>query len=128
MGFSDLDPVEQDMGLRCEDMGPDELVTYIKTFQEAYGRHLAVDGMIERSVFKGMKRIYGDKTAGLIVKWVFYKYKGLYQGDVVTFTKFAKGRKWWVDQMHQEMQAAQRKDDVKTASRVGVGTKRLSDL
>lgn len=128
MAFRDQDPVEQVMGLRCEDMGPDELVTYIKTFQEAYGRHLAVDGMIERSVFKGMKRIYGEQTAGLIVKWVFYKYKGVYQGDVVTFTKFAKGRKWWVDMMHQEMQAAQAKETPRTASRVGVGSKRLSDL
>lgn len=116
------------MGVRCEDMTPEQLVTYIKTYQEAYGRHLAVDGQIERAVFRGMKRIYGEATAGLIVKWVFYKYKGLHQGDVVTFTKFAKGRKWWVDMMHQEMQAAQRKEESKTSSRVGVGSKRLSDL
>ena len=127
MVFSDQDPVEQEMGIRCEDMSPDELVTYIKTYQGAFDRHLAVDGLIERSVFKGMKRIYGEKTAGLIVKWVFYKYKGVYAGDVITFTKFAKGRKWWVDQMHQEMQVAQRKEESRPADRA-VGARKLSSL
>ena len=126
--FDDLDPIEEDMGIACQDMTPEQLVTYIKTYQGAFDRHLAVEGNIERSVFRSMKKIYGDKTAGLIVKWVFYKHKGMYRGEVVTFTSFAKGRKWWVDLMHQEMQAAQRKASPKKASHAGVGSKRLSDL
>lgn len=128
MSFSDKDPVEQDMGLRVEEMTPAELVTYIKTYQEAFERHMAVEGFIERSVFKSMQRIYGQATAGQIVKWVFYKYKGVWRNEVVGFTSFAKGRKWWVDMMYQEMQAQQRKEAVPTASRVAVGSFKLSDL
>lgn len=128
MAFSDLDPLEQDMGVRCEDMNPQQLVTYIKDYQHAFGHELAVEGFIERSVFKSMQNIYGKATAGLIVKWVFYKYHGLYAGETVTFTAFAKGRKWWVDKMHQEMQEAQRKERPSTASRVAVGAFKLSDL
>jgi glutathione peroxidase-family protein len=128
MAFSDPSPLEQDMNVLCENMSPEQLVTYIKDYQLAYGRQLAVQGDAERSVFKSMKRIYGEKTAGQIVKWVFYKHRGVWKGEVVVFFSFSKGRKWWTDLMHQEMQAAQRKETVKKTSRVGVGSKRLSDL
>lgn len=127
MAFTDPDPIEQQMGLRCEDMTPDELVAYIRTYQNAFDRRMAVEGTVERKVFEGMKRIYGEKTAGQIVKWAFYKYKGIWKGDVVVFTSFSKGRKWWVDMMYQELQAALRKETT-SASRVGIGSKRLSDL
>lgn len=128
MSFSDKDPIEEMMSLRVEEMTPGELVTYIKTYQEAFDRRMAVEGMIERSIFKSMQRIYGAATAGQIVKWAFYKYHGVYGGEVITFTSFTKGRKWWVDKMHQEMQAAQRKETAKSPSRVGVGAQRLSAL
>lgn len=126
--FSDLDPLEQDMGLRCEDMTPQELVTYIKAYQHAFGREMAVEGFIERSIFKSMQKIYGQATAGKIVKWVFYRYHGVYAGEPVTFTAFTKGRKWWVDKMHLEMQDAIRKEKPASASRVSVGAMKLSDL
>jgi len=128
MAFTDLDPVEQQMSLRVEDMTPNELVTYIKTYQEAFDRKMAVEGFIERSVFKSMQKIYGQATAGQIVKWVFYRYHGIWNGEVVGFTSFSKGRKWWVDKMHQEMQERQRKETAKPAERVGIGAMRLSDL
>lgn len=126
--FSDPDPVEEQMNLRVEEMSPNELVTYIKTYQEAFGRRMAVEGYIERSVFASMQRIYGKETAGQIVKWVMYKYHGVWRSEVVSFTSFSKGRKWWVDMMHQEMQERQRKEAAKPAERVAVGATRLSDL
>lgn len=128
MAFSDKDPLEEEMGVRCEDMSVDELVSYIKRYHAAFDRSIAIDGHPERAVFKGMKRIYGEKTAGLIVKWVFYHYKGLYRGDVVTPLSFAKGRKWWVDMMHQEMQQRQRRDESRPAVKVtqGSGAQRIS--
>lgn len=127
MAFGDTDPLEEQMGIRCEDMSPEQLVSYIKAYQEAFGVTLAVEGYQERAIFGAMQRTYGQKTAGKIVKWVFYKYHGLIDGKRVTFTSFAKGRKWWVDKMHVEMQGAERRQ-VETASRVSVGSKRLSDL
>lgn len=127
MSFNDPDPLEQDMGIMCADMSPEQLVSYIKAYQEAFGVSLAVEGYQERAIFGSMQRTYGAKTAGKIVKWVFYKYHGLQDGQRVSFTSFSKGRKWWVDKMHIEMQGAERRQ-VETASRVSVGSKRLSDL
>lgn len=128
MAFSDPDPIEQDMNLRVEEMTPQELVTYIKTYQEAFDRRMAVEGFIERSVLKSLQKIYGQQDAGRIVKWVMYKYHGVYRGEVVGFTAFSKGRKWWVDMMHQEMQERLRKEAEKPRERVGVGARRLSEL
>lgn len=128
MAFSDPDPLEADMKLRVEEMTPNELVTYIKRYQEAFGRNMAVEGKIERAVLGSMQRIYGQATAGQIVKWVMYRYHGVYRNEVVKFTDFAKGRKWWVDMMHQEMQERVRKESSRPAERVGVGAMRLSDL
>lgn len=128
MAFTDTDPLEDDMGVRCEDMTPDQLVSYIKSYQEAFGLNLKIDGLPERSVFKGMQRIYGQQDTGRIVKWVFYKYKGRYDGEPVRHLSFAKGRKWWVDKMHLEMQDALRKDAARTAAPIGLGVVSLLDL
>ena len=117
-----MDPLEQDMGVRCEDMNPDQLVSYIKSYQEAFGLILPVDGMPERGVFRGMQRIYGPRDAGLIVKWVFYRYKGRYDGEPVRFFSFAKGRKWWVDKMRRSSP----KTYSDAAARMGVRS--LADL
>lgn len=128
MAFTDDDPLEQDMGIRCEDMTPDQLVAYIKSYQAAFGLNLPVDGLPERSVFKGMQRIYGRRDAGNIVKWVFYKYKGRYAGEPVRYQSFAKGRKWWVDKMHLEMQDEMRRAASTTASGSSLGVVSLLDL
>lgn len=128
MSFNDTDPLEKDMRVRCEDMDVYQLIDYIRRYQKAFGRELAIEGHQEPSIFKGMKRIYGEKTAGLIVKWVFYRYHGVYKGEVVKFTDFAKGRKWWVDMMHQEMQAAQRREESRQAAPVTAGFASLADI
>lgn len=127
MAFSDMDPLEEDMGVRCEDMTPDQLVSYIKSYQEAFGLNLPVDGLPERSVFKGMQRIYGQ-DAGRIVKWVFYAHKGRYQGEAVRYQSFAKGRKWWVDKMYLEMQEALAKQDSRRYTGATLGGPGLLDL
>lgn len=129
MAFKDEDPLEQDMGVRCEDMNPDQLVAYIKSYQEAFGLNLPVDGMPERGIFRGMQRIYGT-DAGLIVKWVFYKYKGRWEGEPVRYQSFAKGRKWWVDKMYVEMQQQQKRESSRPAdkARRSLGVVSLLDL
>lgn len=118
------------MGVRCQDMTTDQLVAYIKSYQEAFGLTLHIDGMPERSVFRGMQRIYGPADAGLIVKWVFYRYKGRYEGEPVRHLSFAKGRKWWVDKMHLEMQEELRRcaPATYTAATATLGVRSLADL
>jgi hypothetical protein len=127
VAFSDVDPLEEDMGVRCEDMNPDQLVSYIKSYQEAFNLNLRIDGLPERSVFKAMQRVYGA-DAGLIVKWVFYKYKGRYDNEPIRHLSFAKGRKWWVDKMHLEMQEELRRESSRTSEHAGLGTVSLLDL
>ena len=130
MAFSDTDPLEEDMGVRCEDMTPDQLVAYIKSYQEAFGLNFPVEGLPERSVFKAMQRLYGKREAGLIVKWVFYKHHGRWEGEPVRYQSFAKGRRWWVDKMYAELQDDLRRSTPKSyaAAAAEFGMRSLSDL
>ena len=129
MAFTDEDPLEQDMGVRCEDMSPDQLVAYVKSWQGAFGLDVRIDGHPERAVFRGMRRIYGQRDAGLIVKWVFYKHRGRREdGSPVTPLSFAKGRKWWVDRMHLEMQEHMRRATPAAYQGATLGGRGLLDL
>lgn len=107
--FLDSDPIEQDMGVCVEEMSPDQLVAYLKTYHAAYGLDMAVEGHQERAVFRSLQKIYGKVDAGRIVKWVTYTHKGRWEGSPVRFSSFCKARKWWVDIMHMEMQEHLRK-------------------
>lgn len=115
--FEDADPIESDMGVTVEEMTPDQLVTYFKTYHAAYGLDLAVEGHQERAIFRSMQKIYGQRTAGRIVKWVTYTHKGRWEGQPVRFASFCKARKWWVDMMHLEMQDGLRKADAVSVRR-----------
>ena len=117
--FLDPDPIEQDMGLPVEEMNPDQLVAYLKTYHAAYGLDMAVEGHQERAIFRSMQNIYGQRTAGRIVKWVTYTHKGRWDGQPVRFASFCKARKWWVDMMHMEMQDSLRKADATATRRSG---------
>lgn len=93
------------MGVRVEKMSPDQLVCYFQeSLKDAQGISSAVDGIRERSVFRGLQNTYGKVDAGRIVKWAFYRYNGKWDGEIVGFFSFTKGRKWWTDRMHHEMQ------------------------
>jgi hypothetical protein len=126
--FMDEDPLEQDMGVRCEGMTPEQLVAYVKTYQAAFGLHLPVIGLPERSVFKGMQRIYGAAEAGLIVKWVFWRHRGRWDGEPVRHLSFSKGRKWWVDKMYLEMQEERRRSEPRAYEAATLGGRGLLDL
>lgn len=128
MAFSDNDPLEDDMGVRCQDMTPDQLVAYIKSYQQAFGLNLRVEGLKERAVFRGLQRIYGKDNAGLIVKWAFYHHKGRFRDEPIGFFMFSKGNKWWTDKLYLEMQEEQAKARQRTATGVSLGITSLADL
>ncbi len=128
MAFSDTDPLEEDMGVRCEDMTPNQLLRYVVTYQRAFGIVVKVDGPPENSVFRAMQRIYGQRDAGLIVKWVFYKHRGRHRDEYVTPLSFAKGSRWWVDKMYFEMQEAVRRSDPRHYQDATLGGRGLLDL
>ena len=128
MAFTDEDPLEHDMGVRCEDMTPNQLIAYVVSYQGAFGVNIKVDGPPEHSVFKAMQRIYGKRDAGLIVKWVFYKHRGRHRDEYVTPLSFAKGSRWWVDKMYFEMQEALRGSDPARYQGATLGGPGLLDL
>ena len=128
MAFLDDDPLEQDMGVRCEDMTPNQLLGYVVSYQRAFGVNIKVDGPPEHAVFKSMQRIYGQRDAGLTVKWVFYKHRGRHRGEYVTPLSFAKGSRWWVDKMCFEMQDAVRKSNPRHYQDANLGGRGLLDL
>jgi hypothetical protein len=128
VSFSDADPLEQDMGVMCQNMNPDQLVAYIKSYQEAFGLNLKVDGFKERGVFRGLQKLYGQQEAGRIVKWAFYHYKGHFRNEPVGFFMFSKGNKWWTDKLHMEVQQEMTKSDGRSYQGATLGVRSLSDL
>lgn len=119
MSFQDLDPLEKHLNKSVYEMTAEDLVTYIKTYMSTvYGLQLMVDPSVprERAVFKGLKTVYGD-DAGLIVKWVFWKYQGKYDGEFVHYFNFQRSRKWWTDLMYQEAQLQLQKESKSVATR-----------
>lgn len=131
MAFTDPDPLEQQMGVLCEDMAPKNLLDYVVQYHRAFGTRLAVDGPPEISVFRCMQRVYGKRDAGLIVKWVFYNHRGQWRGEKVTPLSFSKGRRWWVDRMHVEMQEELRRCDRRghgDGDGGGLGVRNLASL
>ena len=130
MSFADTDPLEDDMGIRCENMTPDQLVAYIKAYQDAFGFNLKVEGAKERGVFRGLQRVYGVENAGRIVKWAFYHHKGKFRDEIINFFHFSKGNKWLTDKFYLELQQATAKEH-SAADRfqgASLGVTRLSDL
>lgn len=127
--FSDTDPLEEDMGVRCEDMTPDQLVAYIKSYQGiVYNLELKVEGMKERSVFRGLQRLYGHQDAGRIVKWAFYHHRGRFRDEPIGFFLFTKGNKWFTDKLYSELQEEMRKETSRTYQGASLGVRSLSDL
>jgi len=128
VAFADNDPLEDDMGVRCENMNPDQLVAYIKSYQQAFGLNLKVDGFKERGVFRGLQKLYGQQEAGRIVKWAFYHYRGQFRAEPIGFFMFSQGNKWWTDKLHMEVQQEMAKSDSATYRGASLGVRSLSDL
>lgn len=103
-----MDPIEEYLGKWTVDMTRWELISYLKHAMLAlYGFELAAEGRSEPGIMERLQETYGARDAGLIVKWVVWKHfcrDSVNPGQYIKFTSFAKGRKWWVDIMHAEMQ------------------------
>lgn len=125
MSFSDPDPLEKYLNKLVTEMTAEDLISYIKTYMSTvYELELVIDPSIprERSVFRALKKTYGE-DAGLIVKWVFWKYKGKVEDRYVNFFDFQKSRKWWTDLMYQELQLQQQKEKKKEKTWAGFATR-----
>lgn len=103
--FDDPDPIEEEMGVKVEQMSPDQLIAYLKRCVEVlHGVRMVVGSdNKERFVFQGLRNQY-KLDAGRIVKWVVTTHQARDDGKIVGFFSFTKARKWWLDKMYSEMQ------------------------
>ena len=111
-----------------------ELVSYLKlSMRQRHGISLPVDGNQERSVMAGLKRLYGP-DAGNIIKWCLHRYNGVVDqgkmaGQVVTYTTFSRGMKWFTDRLYAELQQHRRHEaERQRLQRSAAGLSKLSDL
>jgi hypothetical protein len=105
--FLSIDPIEELIGKLTVDMTDWDLIAYLKHAMMAlYGFDMPVQGRAEPSIMQCLQSTYGQQDAGLIIKWVRWKYDlrdCANPGQYIKFTSFAKGRRWWTDMMHAEM-------------------------
>lgn len=106
--FLSEDPIETYLSKRVEVMHDWDLISYLQQAMKAlYGIEMRVEGKMEPAIMQCLQRTYGQAEAGRIVKWVVFRYfcrDSANPGQYVKFTSFAKGRRWWTDMMHAEMQ------------------------
>lgn len=109
--FLSKDQVENTMGLSVTEMDHNDLVNYFKHMQRRVNGFrmsmvLADFVIAERFLIDQ----YGQPSAGRIVKWLFYRYKGKVtikgETELATMRSFNAKNKWWVDQLDFEQQQA----------------------
>lgn len=135
MAFLDPDPLEDEMGVRVEDMNADQLVGYLKDYQQGLnGLTLKLSGVAEFKRMQWLIEIYGQPDAGRIVKWTYWKHRGRWASkrtyaDVIRHARFNAKMKWWVDIMHTEMQEQiNRENNAPKTSAAAVGFSTIRDL
>ena len=102
--FSDIDPVEEIIGKPVQEMNEAELLQYLTTYVSAlYDLDMKLDGLKERSIFKGLKSLYGPQ-AGLIVKWAMFRHEGKKGEEILSPFDFTRGMKWYTDKLYTELQ------------------------
>lgn len=110
MAFTTPDPLEQDMSVLVEDMTADQLVNYLREYQEQLNDvRIAISGYPETARMKWLIETYGQPDAGRIIKWTYWCHRGKWTGrdgkqEFIKPMRFNAKMKWWVDEMHSEMQ------------------------
>ena len=115
-----LDPIEEELGKRLEEMKPHELVRYIHIHQkEVHEVELASSPQADLATMKAFQRDYGPERAGAILRDLFIKGGGkakvTREEELLTVRHFSKGLRWWTDKVDIRLQSAGKADrDVAT--------------
>lgn len=134
--FTDLDPIELEMGKRVELMDERELFDYFAAWYTGlFAVSLPQDRVRELSMFKRMKTVYKGE-AGKIIKWVFFKYKGEWtnqKGKTIRIKTnwWGSREKHWHDTMLDELReeiAKERKTSKSKQSGEPTGFKTAADF
>lgn len=107
----DLDPIERLMDKPVTQMGPAELVSYVKTYQrEVHGIDMPTDELIDRKIMEAFINRYPEGMAGKIVQHLMLVHQGRKGSSLVTPTVFSKGMKWWTDTLYMEVQERDKRE------------------
>lgn len=123
--FTDMDEFELAQGQRSQVMDPKGLLAYVEhLYRTNLSRTVATDPVKETSIFKKLKDTYKGE-AGLLVKWVFWKYKGKHptENETITIAFFASGNKWIHDKMINELRGRmelEEKESSQISGRAGI--------
>lgn len=106
-----LDPIEEELGKRLEDMKPHELVRYIAIHQkEVHEVELSGSPQADLATMRAFQRDYGPERAGAILRDLFLKGGGkakvARQEELLTVRHFSKGLRWWTDKVDIRLQTA----------------------
>ncbi len=109
--FVSRDQIENTLGMSVTEMDHNELVNYFKNQQRrinGFRMSMVLADFVIAEKF--LIDQYGQPSAGRIVKWLFYRYKGKItikgETDLATLRSFNAKNKWWVDQLDFEQQKA----------------------
>ena len=83
--------------------GKELLQYFVRRFQETFGFAYVVEWVKEIAVMKSFKRRFGPES-GPMIKLLFDKYGGKWNGKPVSVTTFSKGSKWIQDMLNTEIQ------------------------
>lgn len=101
--FLDLDPLEEHLNLPVSQMDNRTLFKYTELYHLMSFEHSLKDcyPMAFRRI-QWLRQNY-DSQAGDLIKWVWYRYDGLKDGQKFTFSWFTDKQMWWVRRLQGEM-------------------------
>jgi hypothetical protein len=133
VSFLDQDPVEEDMGLRVEDMTSDQLAVYFKEQMKAINDIDVSLGLVDFAIMKNfLVGKYRQPNAGRILKWLFFRHKGKVtihgERQVASTRIFVEKLKWMIDKLNVEMQMAVAREERKRVAPASKGFASIEDL
>lgn len=126
MSFDDLDFGEIFVGKPVKEMNAKELFVYsYEMFRETLGYKLPSDFIKNKAVLQWLLKTYGPDGARM-VKWLFFKYDGIIDGEAFAVNWFAAPHKWRIDKELFVMKQALGEVKKKPVYRAPSGSKFMS--
>lgn len=105
---SELDPVEELLGISVQDMKPNLLMSYIQeSFKREFNYPLPTDREKDLGIVRRLCRVY-KKDAGTIIQYFFHHYHGQFQGQQFSTPMLSSGWQWFTDKLLHEIKEHER--------------------
>lgn len=103
-GFFEPDEGEVHLDKPVTELTAQELLRYaLYMFEQTMGFRYAVNWPKDFRTFDWLVNTYGQRESGLMIKWLFYRYQGVFDNETFAPSWFCAPRKWWIDQRRAEV-------------------------